>query len=1362
MDPAETLTARVGQTIAGRYVVERRLGEGGTSDVYAVSDLRLKRRVALKRGAFGARQAKATSLLESEFHTLSQLAHPTIIEVYDFGVDRSGAYYTMELLEGHDLHGQGPLPWREVCALLRDVASSLALLHARGLIHRDVSARNVRRTTDGRAKLIDFGAMTAFGVAKDVVGTPPFLAPEALQQLSLDGRADLYALGALGYYLLTGTHAYPVRRFRELRDAWRSRPMPVGRYQPEVPAALNELSLQLLSLDRAARPHSASEVMQRLCAIADLPMAEHALVSRAYLTTPALLGRDSALVTIRRHMLRLGRGHGSALLFEGEPGSGRSRLLDTCALEAKLVGACVLRAQSSAERAEWTAMRVLVRQLVQLQPEAAEASARLSRDVLGPIVDDDAEALAATATPAGRSPLLRALRNFFVSMSRVQRLVILVDDAERIDDASAALLASLSHKTRRHPVVIALAVARDADERASASLRYFRLSAERLNVEVLGAQDTDALLRSVFGEVPGLALAAGRIHALSHGNPAQILEFAQDLVDRGLARYEAGAWSLPTVLSARDLPESLAARLGARLVALSSDAREVCEVLCVADGDNEIASVAQFAALCSHGDPRRVVAALDELELARVLIADRERPRFSQRTFLTVVDAQMQSDRRHWLQARVADMLGQLGGDVLRRAAHLLDAGRELEALELIDPSRLQQQTLSLGLLERALGAAITNRLPLRRIHELRTLLVRGAAMDLATELYRQHAPSLLVELEQSSGLSRYRELDSVPESERLARALRDTGDAYRATPESERLLPLPESIRSLVAFCLVTRAMALATFDRELLEDSLPDLTPFSTLSPVIEAMEETARINRLSLRGRFQLATEGYERLLASTIEREKNGQLLPEYAHARYPLHFVLGMLDAGRGRSTAEAHAAALARERKYRVNAWRVRAVLKLAHGDSDEAAKCRRRAELAMLREGVSQQFAETTAFTELQCYVLCGDLAGVQQMNRSMQALCARYPGWRQFLALGRAHELRLRGDSSAALAILEPVLRQVTAGVHASYAGLAACHLQLLCDAKRVADAVRLAAGYLEACEREQLSPSGYVTHVAAAIVYEQSGQLDRAVETLERALALAQHAGHDGVCVGNIYEARARVALAQRDSGTFQRFARLCTAAYGEGKNPHLAAKLARLFEAGSMPERSRHYADAADTRGRDDSLDDLATLRSRMLECVDEGERARCALTILLTELASSSGYLYGVNDQVCVLLAKLPENDVDPDLGVWVEQLVAAEISAKEAATEDSSLTTDSVGTTNTDLVSFRYTDRGGRVFEPVFLIRNRAHEQRLAAVLVFDGTHSSGRRPSRGHQEDLADQLLTHSDVRGALIPSADVATRGR
>src|SRR5262245_26810186 len=203
-----------------RYVVTDLLGEGGMGSVYAALDSRNQSKVALKRLRVTARdsahKSRIVELFHQEFRTLAQLAHPHVVQVHDFGSDEQGPYYTMELLAGESLHALAPLPWRDVCALMRDVCSALALLHSRRLLHRDLSAKNVQRTLDGRAKLIDFGAMTLMGPTKGVVGTPPLVPPEALLQQPLDGRADLYALGGTLYYALTGMHAYPARQMVEL------------------------------------------------------------------------------------------------------------------------------------------------------------------------------------------------------------------------------------------------------------------------------------------------------------------------------------------------------------------------------------------------------------------------------------------------------------------------------------------------------------------------------------------------------------------------------------------------------------------------------------------------------------------------------------------------------------------------------------------------------------------------------------------------------------------------------------------------------------------------------------------------------------------------------------------------------------------------------------------------------------------------------------------------------------------------------------------------------------------------------------------------------------------------------------------
>src|ERR1043165_4513376 len=189
--------------IGGRYDVLGVLGRGGMAIAYRVSDAVTGREVALKQLVLPEsekQQRAAAALFEREFHTLAELSHPRIIEVYDYGVDEAGAFYTMELLDGGDLRQRTPLPWREACAITYDVCSSLALIHSRRLVHRDVTPRNIRCTEDGAAKLIDFGAMVPMGPGGSVVGTPSFVAPEVVLGSGIAARADLFSLGATIYY----------------------------------------------------------------------------------------------------------------------------------------------------------------------------------------------------------------------------------------------------------------------------------------------------------------------------------------------------------------------------------------------------------------------------------------------------------------------------------------------------------------------------------------------------------------------------------------------------------------------------------------------------------------------------------------------------------------------------------------------------------------------------------------------------------------------------------------------------------------------------------------------------------------------------------------------------------------------------------------------------------------------------------------------------------------------------------------------------------------------------------------------------------------------------------------------------------
>jgi serine/threonine-protein kinase len=213
------LLARVERALAPQYEVEGELGRGGMGIVYRARDTRLKRSVAVKllppELAYRT-EIKSRFLREAEMS--AQLAHPNIVPIYSVDEKDGLVYFIMACVEGDNLGkrmaAQGLMPVAEVRRILREVSGALAFAHARKFIHRDIKPDNILiDKDDGRAIVTDFGIaravqdgaetrLTATGIA---IGTPAYMSPEqAAGDREIDGRADLYALGTLGYQMLAG------------------------------------------------------------------------------------------------------------------------------------------------------------------------------------------------------------------------------------------------------------------------------------------------------------------------------------------------------------------------------------------------------------------------------------------------------------------------------------------------------------------------------------------------------------------------------------------------------------------------------------------------------------------------------------------------------------------------------------------------------------------------------------------------------------------------------------------------------------------------------------------------------------------------------------------------------------------------------------------------------------------------------------------------------------------------------------------------------------------------------------------------------------------------------------------------------
>jgi eukaryotic-like serine/threonine-protein kinase len=265
----------IGETLSGRFRIERLLGRGGMSSVWQAYDEELGRPVAIKLlHARRLESADSVDRFEREARTLALLAHPGIVTVIDRGETDGRPFIVCELVNGRDLHErialEGPLPIAEALAIAVQVAGALAYAHERGVIHRDVKPHNVLLTADGHAKLTDFGiarvddapALTNPG---RVLGTGDYVAPEQAQGHQLDGRADIYALGALLYHCLTGGPPYRGASFVEIAEQHLRAPVPdVQARSPEVSDGVAAIVTRALAKRREDRFDDVAEMRTAL------------------------------------------------------------------------------------------------------------------------------------------------------------------------------------------------------------------------------------------------------------------------------------------------------------------------------------------------------------------------------------------------------------------------------------------------------------------------------------------------------------------------------------------------------------------------------------------------------------------------------------------------------------------------------------------------------------------------------------------------------------------------------------------------------------------------------------------------------------------------------------------------------------------------------------------------------------------------------------------------------------------------------------------------------------------------------------------------------------------------------------------
>jgi tetratricopeptide (TPR) repeat protein len=1350
-DGVEDERSGLPERIGGRYLVRGSLGSGGMAVVYRVFDPVTQRELALKQLRL-PRDARNTNtveaLFEYEFKTLAELHHPRVIEVYDYGVADGRRYYTMELLDGGDLTQLAPLPWRQACELMYDVGSSLALLHSRRLVHRDVSPHNVRRTRDGHAKLMDFGAMARMGPSTDVVGNPPFVAPEVVSRAALDAGTDLFSFGATLYFALTGKLAYPARAFAQLLEVWRTRPANPSSLVPEIPARLDALVMSMLSLERAMRPRSASEVMQQLASVAELRQAESLDVSQAYLSTPRLLGREALLLKVQRRVDRAGNRHGSCLMLEGAAGSGRSRALEACVLEAKQLGALTLSVGAKTTGARPFAL--------------AEACAALLRESV-----PELDFAAAPESAGDRDAVHSALVRCFLEAARDRTLVLAIDDVERTDAASGAWLATLADRVRHHRLLVLSTVERDV--RGSSLDPVVEVLAERsarVTLDALSRQQTEQLFDSVFGDVPNVGRLSDRIFRVSQGNPRASMELAQHLVDRRVLLYDDGGWTLPAQLDPNDLPVNMAQAFVARVAALSPSARK----LAGAHALSTYAGLSQTDAawLGERNLLERSGNALSELSSHSVLAGDGQLYTIASDAWRNALEQSLSESERSALHLDLAELGLATQRPGLSIVHHLLAAGQPERALDHvapllaieIEPSALRAvmhmtSRQIADVLGRALTAAEALRRRPREIAAIQHWLCLTGIYG-EVESYARAAPAWRKTLQRDSGFDAWLELPHLHDKgARVTQALERAVACYEATPDTERTYRADEAIKHLVQYTVASLVVGTNTFDAGLVR-SLPELIePFAILAPILDIMLHNLIATRdATADARFMQARESWLVLIGRLGELQGDASMYAE--PLRYAWAFGLGTLEVGRSMASSEAWAELLDRDALQKVNAMYLRKVVRLQLGDTEGAERFRRHAELLAVQADSPQMFTSMLVI-ELVAHAMADDLIGLQQVAERIKPLAERHRGWLPYLHVVDGSLARVRGELLVALQSFERALRSSEPDPSAPERAIGAWlyasvpYAQILIALGRYEEAKTFAAGVLEQCARREITWGTDGLVCALALAEARLGDYANAISRLSFLIDWQRQSGVTGLLLGASYEARARIAIWAGDRVALDEFARLTAREYRHGNGSALGVhyeKLmaeARVAGVRTLPqlsdfETSMFGATALSSR-------DSAAVAESMSTAASSEERAQRALQLVCGALGAHDGYLYLVDEDgsTALVASRGARTAGAAELGLaraCVERVLSEDFGTTSVMTDaDASTLTASV-----DL----YTEVAGVLYQAVAIHGVVRGQSRIAAVATLEvATASTSLSHAHAVLTAIGTQLLEAGDTLG-------------
>ncbi|MDX6613523.1 MAG: eukaryotic-like serine/threonine-protein kinase [Blastocatellia bacterium] len=679
-DPGEIRLASPapGLVLGERYRLDNELGRGAMGVVFRATDLQLMRLVAVKLLASRVSDDDMRARFLREARAAASLNHPHIISVYDVGEDHGFPFFVMELVEGPNLGDALPTNLPQVIEFALQICAALEHAHEKKIVHRDLKPANIL-LSGTTAKLADLGLALPERASRIsqvgmIVGTAAYMAPEQALGKTLDGRADLYALGVMLYELTTGRVPFLGDPLATISQHLHAPVVPPRVLRPELPRALEAVILRLLAKDPAQRFATAAETAHALreaMIASDEESAEDsapAVVLLDALARGRLIARDTELAEARELWRRAHEGRGHCLLVSGEPGAGKTRLAREVIVQATLDGAAVLSGACYEYEAatpylpfveafrRWLREQTDDAKLREIVGSGASQIAKLAPEIetrLGPF-----------STPhqlpihEERFRFFEAVTQMFARLAQPRGLLFYLDDLHWADSGTLLLLGHLMRNLREERVLI-VASYRDteldrAHPLAKALVDWNRERwTTRIVLKRFGPEETRAQITALLDEnISGDFSAA--VYRETEGNPFFVEEVMKALIEQGSVRRESGKWKR-CELADLVIPQSVKEAIGNRLNRVSPGCNEVLRAAAVL---GKTFTIEELTAAADGQNENALLDALDEAVAAQLLATDSEDAfAFTHDKIREVLYEELNPIRRRRLHRRTAEGL---------------------------------------------------------------------------------------------------------------------------------------------------------------------------------------------------------------------------------------------------------------------------------------------------------------------------------------------------------------------------------------------------------------------------------------------------------------------------------------------------------------------------------------------------------------------------------------------------------------------------------------------------------------------------------------------------------------------------------